>query len=79
MEWVDAEQGFEFVMSNKKADRLLKIDPSNKNANNRLNQKIIQMVTQDSLDEMGIDDSERSLSTGNMDETKSIYDLLMLD
>lgn len=79
MEWVDAEQGFEFVMSNKKADRLLKIDPGNKNANNRLNQKIIQMVTQDSLDEMGIDDSERSLSTGNMDETKSIYDLLMLD
>jgi hypothetical protein len=66
-------------MSNKKADRLLKIDPGNKNANNRLNQKIIQMVTQDSLDEMGIDDSERSLSTGNMDETKSIYDLLMLD
>lgn len=76
---MDAEQGFEFVMSNKKADRLLKIDPGNKNANNRLNQKIIQMVTQDSLDEMGIDDSERSLSTGNMDETKSIYDLLMLD
>ena len=37
------------------------------------------MVTQDSLEEMGIDDSERSLSTGNMDESKSIYDLLMLD
>ena len=35
VEWV--ETGFEFVMSNKKADRLLKIDPDCKNANNRLN------------------------------------------
>jgi hypothetical protein len=35
LEWV--ENQFQFVMSNKKADKLLKIDPEGNNANSRLN------------------------------------------
>lgn len=77
LEWVEKE--FQFVMSNKKADRLLKIDPEGNNANNRLNQKIVQMVTADSLDEMGINDSEKSMNTGSTDEYKSLYECLLGD